>query len=307
MKSDDRFDPRHLFARLRFRHLQLLVELKSAGTLRAAAGALNVTQPALSKALREVEGAFGFPLFVRGARGLTPTAQGAIAIRGAATMLEELAHVGAEASTDPVRTVLRIGAPPFVAQGYLPAVLARLVGDEVRVRLEEERVPLLLTSLFEGRLDALITSYPTEMPETPVQLKYENLFDAQYTVIAPPGHPLVRARRVSWRQLGNEPWILPARISMLRRVLEEIFRHAGIVAPLPVIESLSPVTNMRMVAAGLGLCAVPAAILGEALATGQVHALRVHPAIPPGPVALICRAAPANPRLALLRHALGLT
>jgi len=306
MNNGDQFDPRHLLARLRFRHLQLLVELKSAGTLRATATALNVTQPALSKALHEVESAFGFALFTRGARGLTPTPQGAIAIRGAALLIEELAHMGAEASSDPVKTVLRIGAPPFVAQGYLPAVLARLLGEHVRVQLEEERVPLLLNSLLDGRLDALLTSYPTEMPDTPVRLRYENLFDTEYTVISPPDHPLARSRRVSWRQLGDQPWILPARISMLRRVIEENFRHAGVAAPVPVIESLSPVTNMRMVGAGLGLCAVPVAILGEALDTGQVRRLRVHPPIPAGPVALICRAAPENPRLALLRSALGL-
>lgn len=283
--------------------------LQSAGTLRAAAGVFNVTQPALSKSLSEMESAFGFPLFIRGARGLTATPQGAIAIRGAALLLEELSHMGAEASAHPVQTVLRIGAPPFVAQGYLPAVLVRLLDDNVRVQLEEERVPLLLASLLEGRLDALVTSYPADMPDMPdsaVQLKYENLFDAEYTVIAPPDHPLARARQISWRRLGTERWIMPGRTSMLRRALEDNFRHEGVPVPVPVIESLSPVTNMRLVAAGLGLCAVPLAILGDALANSQVKKLRVHPAIQPGPVALIYRATSFNPRLQLLRHALGL-
>lgn len=306
MTGNDAFDPRHLFARLRFRHLQLLVALKSTGTLMAAARLLNVTQPAMSKALREVEAVFGFALFVRGARGLAPTPQGEIAIRGAALLLEELAHVGAEASSDPARTVLRIGAPPFVAQGYLPAVLARLVGEHVRVQLEEERVPLLLRSLLDGRLDALITSYPAEMPESAAQLRYENLFDVESAVIAPPGHHLVASRRVSWRQLAREAWILPSRVSMLRRVLEEMFRQAGVAAPVPVVEALSPVTSMRMVAGGLGLCAAPVAVLAEALAAGKVCRLRVSPVISAGPVALIYRAAPESPRVALLRQALGL-
>jgi len=48
-------DARHLVARLRFRHLRLLVELDRGGSLRAAAAALNLTQPGLSKALAEVE------------------------------------------------------------------------------------------------------------------------------------------------------------------------------------------------------------------------------------------------------------
>ncbi|MCZ8256408.1 MAG: LysR family transcriptional regulator, partial [Polaromonas sp.] len=77
-----------LVARLRFRHLRLITELQRGGSLRAAAQALNLTQPALSKALAEIEGAFGFALFTRTARGLTPTPQGVVALRGAALLLE---------------------------------------------------------------------------------------------------------------------------------------------------------------------------------------------------------------------------
>ncbi|RZL88036.1 MAG: LysR family transcriptional regulator [Variovorax sp.] len=309
MNTEASLEARRLVARLRFRHLLLLIELQRGGSLRAAAAVLNLTQPALSKALGEVEAAFGFALFTRSARGLAPTPRGEIAIRGAAFLLEELAHVGAEASAEPAVTVLRIGAPPFVAQGYLPEVFARLIGPEARVRVQllEERVPLLVQSLLEGRLDALITSYPTEMPEAAGQpLHYEKLFDADFAVIAPPAHPLARARRVDWQRLSKERWIMPAPSSMVRRMMEEVFRREGVMAPVPVIESTSPVTNLRLVAAGLGLSAVPDATLRSAQAIGSVKRVRVHPPIPPGPVALIHRAAPGNPRLALLREALGL-
>ncbi|WP_077002312.1 LysR family transcriptional regulator [Variovorax sp. KK3] len=303
-------DLRRLVARLRFRHLQLLVELQRGGSLRAAAGVLNLTQPALSKALGEVESAFGFALFTRNPRGLIPTPRGEIAIRGAALLLEELAHVGAEASAEPSVTVLRIGAPPFVAQGYLPQLFERLVGDGMRVRVQlmEERVPLLVQTLLQGKLDALITSYPTEMPDAAGQpLMYEKLFDAEFAVIAPATHPLARARRVAWAQLADERWVMPAPSSMVRRTIDNVFRRAGLVAPVPVIESTSPVTNLRLVAAGLGLSAVPATMLegADAAAVARVKRVRVDPGIPPGPVALIYRADPANPRLVPLRKALA--
>ncbi|MCY7318138.1 MAG: LysR family transcriptional regulator, partial [Ramlibacter sp.] len=84
-----------LITRLRFRHLRLIAELERGGSLRAAAQALNLTQPALSKALGELEGAFGFPLFTRTARGVTPTAQGQRVLRGAGMLLSELAHLRA--------------------------------------------------------------------------------------------------------------------------------------------------------------------------------------------------------------------
>lgn len=308
MKVKAPFEPRHLVERLRFRHLQLLVELRKGGSLRAAAGVLNLTQPALSKALSAVEDAFGFPLFVRSARGLTATPRGEIAIRGAALLLEELAHVGAEASAEPAVPVLRLGAPPFVAQGYLPAVLARLVrGDaRVRVQLVEERVPLLLQLLLDRRLDALITSYSTELPEASGQvLHYEKLFDTEFTVIAPPDHPLTNARRVSWQRLAEASWVMPAPSSMVRRMMDEVFRREGVLMPMPVIESTSPVTNLRLVAAGVGLSAVPTTTVRAALALGEVKRVRAYPAVPPAPVALIHRFTSENPRLVLLRQALG--
>lgn len=297
-----------LVTRLRFRHLRLIGELQRGGSLRAAAQALNLTQPALSKALGELEGAFGFALFTRTARGLTPTAQGAVVLRGADMLLAELAHLRAEAAAgDNPAALVRLGSPPFVAQGYLPAVLARLVQRDlpVRVQLLEERVPLLLEALAAGQLDALVTSYPAQMPQLGgVQLHFEKLFDAEFFVIAPPAHPLTRARHVSWQRLATEPWVMPAPTSMLRRLIEQGFLEAGLVPPVPVVESTSPVTNVQLVAAGLGLSAAPAATVRHELAIGRVRRVRAAPAIAPGPVALICRAGVANPRVALLREAL---
>jgi DNA-binding transcriptional LysR family regulator len=299
-----------LAARLRFRHLQLITELQRSGSLRAAAQPLNLTQPALSKALREIETAFGFALFARTARGLTPTPQGAVVVRGAAMLLEELAHLHAEAAAgDNAISLVRIGAPPFVAQDYLPAVLARLAlrKPPVRTQLTEDRVPLLLESLAAGKLDALVTSYPAQMPEqASSHLKFENLFDTEFVVIAAPSHPLTRARRVNWQRLACEPWVMPASTSMLRRLIDDSFTRAGIAPPAPLVESTSPVTTVRLVAAGLGLSAVPASTMRQQLALGLVKRIRVTPAIVRSAVALIYRANVANPRVALLRQALGL-
>lgn len=303
-------DTAHLVARLRFRHLQLLAWLQHGGSLRAAAQALNLTQPALSKSLGEIESAFGFALFTRSARGLAPTPQGAVACRGAVRLLAELAHLHGEAAAGhQVQAVVRVGAPPFVAQGYLPEVLARLTQGPapVRVRLMEERVPLLLQALAEGEVDALVTSYPTQMPLVPdLQLRIEKLFEAEFVVIAPPRHPLARARQVDWLRLADEPWVLPAPTTMLSRLLEESFLRAGAVPPASRVESSSPLTNVRLVAAGTGLSAVPAAMARSALALNEVQRVRVQPAIGPGPVALIGLAGAPSARVQLLRQALGL-
>lgn len=297
-----------LASRLRFRHLQLLIELERGGSLRAAAQVLNLTQPALSKALGEVESAFGFTLFDRSSRGLSPTPRGAAAIRGAALLLRELAHVREEAAAGgSAAAIVRIGAPPFVAQGYLPAVLARLTqGDPpVRARLLEERVPVLMKALMSGEVDALVTSYPLQVPEEgAIRLVHENLFEAEFVVIAPPAHPLARARQVSWQRLAQEHWVMPGPASLLRRVLEESFMREGAVAPVPLVESTSPGTNVQLVAAGVGISAAPAPAARHALDLGLVRRVRVVPPLTGGPVALVYREGVDNPRLELLRMAL---
>lgn len=299
---------RRLISKLRFRDLQLLVVLQTTGSLRAAAAALNLTQPALSKTLREIERAFGCELFERGARGLTPNSHGSLAIRGAAMLMQELAHIGAEAVAKPAVTIVRVGAPPFVAQGVLPWVFRRLLEDDsdVRIQLQEERVPLLVNSLLAGRLDALISSYPTDLPEAAGGgLRYEKLFDAAFVVIAPIDHPAARARRIDWQRLSTARWVMPASSSMVRRVMDDAFRREGVTAPVPVVESTSPFTNLRLVAEGIGLSAVPESALQDALIAARVKRVNVQPPIASWPVALISREEPANPRVELIRRVLS--
>ena len=120
------------------------------------------------------------------------------------------------------------------------------------------------------------------MPETAgYQLRYEKLFDADFEVIAPVDHALVRVRKVDWQRLGAKRWIMPAPSSMVRRMMEEVFRREGVVAPLPIIKSTIPVTNVQLVAAGLGVSAVLGATLRAGDGAGLVKRVRVHPPIPP--------------------------
>lgn len=305
-------EPDHLVAKLRFRHLRLLKEVHATGSLRAAGHSLNLTQPAISKALTEIEGAFGFPLFVRTARGLTPTEQGSVVLRGATLLLEELHHLRAEAAAvDRFTAQVRIGAPPFLAQTYMPDVIARLVKQEspVRVQLLEDRVPALIEALGRGELDALVTTFPLQMLESDAEaFEYVKLFEVQFAVVASPRHPLVRARRVQWARLAQESWVMPVQGSMGRKLIEDCFTHAGVPMPVPVIESTSPTTSVQFVGAGLGIGIVPdvALLHHSALRAGAVKQIRVTPEPPASVVALIVRKGPGNSRVALLKKALEL-
>ncbi|MGB6105511.1 MAG: LysR family transcriptional regulator [Pusillimonas sp.] len=305
-------EPDYLVAKLRFRHLRLLTEVQAKGSLRAASQALSLTQPALSKALTEIESAFGFALFSRTARGLTPTAQGEVVLRGATLLLEELTHLRSEAvAADRFAARIRIGAPPFVAQTYLPGVIEKLVNRAVpvRVQLQEERVPALIRALQRGELDALITTFPLQMLESDAgAFQYAKLFEVQFAVVAATAHPLVRLRRVDWVRLSRERWVMPAEGSMGRKLIEDSFTHAGVPVPVPVIESTSPTTSLQFVTAGLGIGVVPdvALLHHSVLKADSVKQVRVVPEPHSSVVALIFREGPFNARVALLKEALGL-
>jgi LysR family transcriptional regulator, regulator of abg operon len=293
MEKLDQGSIRRLLSRLRFRHLQLLVTLSEMGSLHAASTKLNQTQSAISKSLNEIEGAFGFLLFERSSRGISPTSRGAIAIKGAVMLIHELEHLGKEVMSDDASTVLRLGAPPFIAHGYLPQVLHAFLtmAQDVRLELMEERAPILFDALLQGRLDALVTIFPPELLRGSDQgFVLEKLFDAEFVVVAATQNPLVDSRKVSWSRISQESWIMPPPNAMLRRVLDDGFQRAGLKTPIPKMESSNPATNLQLVAKGIGLGIIPKQTLHAAEGQGLVNQVRVSPALIPLPVALVTKA-----------------
>lgn len=301
-------DTARLLSRLKFRHLQLLVELGRGRSLRAAATAFGVTQPALSRTLGEAEAAFGLKLFERSVRGVVPTAAGLAAIRGAGLLMEEAGHLRAEAAQEDRATLIRLGATPFVAQGYLPERLPRLAARDppVRLSLVEADIPTLVDKLLNGELDAALCSLSGAIRQPGMRrLRYEGLFPAGFAVIASHQHPLARARRVPWATLARERWVLPPANAVLYRMVEEEFFRHGLPMPRAFVEAGAPVTAARLAAAGAGLAVVPALTLTYLRAEGGCVRIAADPALRTEEVGLVSRAGAANERLAIVRDMLG--
>jgi len=308
-------NPNHLLARLRFRHLQLVTEVERAGSLSGAAEALNLTQPALSKALKEVEDMLGFRVFDRGPRGLQKTLQGQVVVNGASLLLRELLHLQDEAKAagqaGDVSAVLRLGTSAFLAVGLLPPIIARLTALEppLSIRLREGTVPALFESLLAGDLDALVSLYNSDvMASTARQdVRFEKIADEAYVVIAPPGHRLTRVRKVTWQALAEERWVLTIRPSLARVYMEDSFRRHGVVPPSPICETDGPLTATRMVAAGVGLSSVPESTATEAVQRKLVGLVRLESPPPSATLGLVYRnSSRPHPRIAALREALSL-
>ncbi len=297
----------NLTTRLRFRDLTLLVALGEGNSLRTAAQILNVTQPALSRTLTEIESTFGCALFDRGARGLTPTAQGFSAVRGARQLLRELERVGEEVElSSESASVIRIGAPHFVAHGHLPQLMERFhrMGVAARIKLTEGAANDLFDKLLEGEVDALITTY-ADRPLDEIRLRYESLFPSKYVLIAPSRMKAQGYRRKPrLREFADAAWILPAYASMLRKDIDKAFLAEGIPPPRPLVESNNPFSNLHFVIEGCGLAFVPQETLRH-IKGDLVYQVPLSPALRTGPVALVSLAGAEGAQVAALRMALS--
>jgi DNA-binding transcriptional LysR family regulator len=226
---------------LRLRALTLVETLSATGSLHEAARRLNVSQPALSVMLQDIERALGGRLFERSRRGLVPTDKGDYMIRQARLMLADLQRVRSE--FDPAnegRALLRIGALPLVMLEIVPKALALLRRSQPAVRAEfhEGAASDILTDLAEGRLDMVIGRMLPEFADNE-DLSPDFLFAESFCIVGGPDQALSRRRRVSWPELAKADWIEAPTNTALHDFFAEAFLRRGLRPPQPVYRSAS--------------------------------------------------------------------
>lgn len=283
----------HRFGRLRFRDLEFLVTLARTGSLRRAAQELGVSQPALSKTLREIEDGFGVMLYARGSGGLEPTAAGTRLVSAAQVMLAELTHArtAARATLDPP---LRVGATSVVALVLLPRWLKAL-GDWP-ASITEGAVPGLLDALDCGDLDVVVAMYP--LPNRPpAPFSHLRLFRDDLMVVARRGQTVPHF----WADLADCAWVLPRPPSLIGSAIETRFLAEGLVPPVPKVMSVHPATNMMLVAEGHGVGAMLRSLYDGAGMAARLQEIPVVPRPEVPPVCLVYRKAQeGQPRMLAL-------
>jgi DNA-binding transcriptional LysR family regulator len=205
------------------------------------ATSINVTQPAVSKSLAELERGLGLKLFERTARGVYPTAYGECMIRHARAMLSDLAQ-----ARDELRGLvtgssgsIRVGALAMAAVDLLPRSLARFKTQRplTTALVREGTVEVLLPELLLGNLDLIVGRIPSG--RITHGLGEKTLMEEGVSLVVGRNHPLARRRRLRWSDLGLYPWVLPPVNTLLREPLERAFEDQGLAMPANRIETLS--------------------------------------------------------------------
>ncbi|HEX2545763.1 MAG TPA: LysR family transcriptional regulator [Ramlibacter sp.] len=261
--------------RLRIRQLSVLVTLYESRSMTAAASAVGMSQPALSKWLAELEANLGAKLFARTTRGLHPTPVcDAFVIHARAVLGEmersrsvvELLAQGAVAS-------LAIGTTPPAATMLLPrAVHAfRAAHPKVHLFIQENTLETLLPLLRSGRLDFVVQRI--DRPLLDASIRYDLLYQEEIRVVVGRKHPLARKRTVDWEAIGSASWIGPAPGSPLRGELEHELALAGQAPPRYEVETSSILVIVSLLQEGTLVGAMSARMAEYFHDAGQVAIL----------------------------------
>lgn len=210
--------------------LQALVAAVEEGSLRAAARRLGVSQPALSKLVRELEIELAASLLERHSQGVRPTAQGQVLFEHALKVGRELA-----AATDQIQQLggqmrgeLNIAAVPVAMMLLIPETLhtfSRAYPD-IRLRVGEELFVEQLQKLRTGQVDLVVGGIPEGLPSG--EFVTESLMDTQMVVVARRGSRHARARKLA--ELSCARWVYTG-TSAQTGYASRLFEAHGLAAP----------------------------------------------------------------------------
>jgi DNA-binding transcriptional LysR family regulator len=249
------------------RALRAVIEL---GSLTAASERLGFTQSALSKQIAALESAAGSSLFVRGPRGVEPTAAGRRLGDRAARVLDELdaAERELEGADEPLGGRLVLGGFASAAMCLVPRTIARMHRDHpsVEVVFLQSSTPVQLRRLKAGRIDVAVIAAGDDLPRHDLEgIELEPLPSGPLLIAVGEQHRFARSGRVAAAELAREPWIVG------RGIGGEPQFGAWPTLPKPQVfaEVQDWAARLGFVAAGLGITTIPS-LVADAVPGGVV-------------------------------------
>jgi LysR family pca operon transcriptional activator len=280
-----------LSAQLKLRHLEVFVEVARQTSVTQAAEALGMTQPAVTRALRELEAVCGKPLVERHGRGIRLSPYGEMfrhhAGRSLALARDGVAMLqGLEAGEGPQ---LRVGALPTVSATLVPDALAELEAGKGRNRFSVVTGDnqYLLDQLRRGELDLVVGRLPA--PERMVGIDFEPLFHERVAVVVAAEHPLAMLAHLPEGALQSYPVLMPSQGSIIRPLVERMFLEQGLMMPQAPIETVSATFGRRFVLDHHAIWFISEGVVRADLTAGMMQELPLDTASTLGPVGLCIR------------------
>jgi DNA-binding transcriptional LysR family regulator len=245
--------------RLKLRSLDILMAVVQAGGIGKAAGRLNMSQPAVSQAIADLEDALGVRLLDRTRRGVEPTPHGLALIKRGAAMFEELRQGVQDMDflSDPTAGEIRIGTTGPIAAAIVVPVIDRLSRQHPRMAFDVtvDDTTALSRRLAERKIEVGLVRMTGALIE---EHAVEVLFEDSLVVAAGANNPLARRRKIELAELVNEPWVLQPGDNYFGSIVADAFRARGLVLPRLTVATTSPIVRNELLPTGRFLTVVAA-------------------------------------------------
>ncbi|EAX5599946.1 LysR family transcriptional regulator [Salmonella enterica subsp. enterica serovar Newport] len=276
--------------RIRLRHLHTFVAVAQQGTLGRAAETLNLSQPALSKTLNELEQLTGTRLFERGRLGAQLTVPGEQFLTHAVKVLDALNTAGQALNRkeDASADVVRVGALPTAALGILPAAIGRFHQQQKSTSLQVATMnnTMLLAGLKSGEIDLGIGRMSD--PELMGGLNYELLFLESLKLVVRPGHPLLQ-ETITLSRVMEWPVVVSPKGTVPRQNAEALLQSQGCKMPAGCIETLSASLSRQLTVDYDYVWFVPSGVVKEDLRQATLVSLPVPTQSAGEPIGILTR------------------
>jgi LysR family transcriptional regulator, regulator of abg operon len=264
------------------------------GSLRAAARALGLAQPALTRSVRELEHELGAPLFERRTKGMVLTPAGEAFVRRAKAILSDVerARVEVDQIMGGVGGSLVAGLSIAAHILLLPRSLKRFNKryPDVHLKIIEGFFPTLIGGLRDGSVDFYIGPRPSG--HIPEGLVVEKLFDNTRQIVCRVGHPLAKTsgKPVSLRDLSNADWLTTSITQEANDELGAIFRRHELPLPRLVMQTQSALSVMLTLLHSDVLAMMPVQFTEFVLVKKAITSIAVIETLPAPPIVLVRRA-----------------
>jgi DNA-binding transcriptional LysR family regulator len=275
--------------RLKLRDLHILSTVVQWGSMAKGAVRLGMSQPAVSEAIANLEGALEVPLLDRSPRGVEPTVYARALLKRGHVIFDELRQGirDIEFLADPRRGEIRVGCPESLAAGLVPATIDRLTrrhpqitvhvvmaqpGEQQFHELRERSVDLLLGRVFR----------PLSVDDVTVEALCEDAF----FVVAGEACRWSQRRKCVLSELMDEPWILFPENSLSNDYITDAFRAYGLPLPRHSLRSFSMQMRLHLLATGRFLTVLHGSVLRFNAKAWRLKVLPIDLLMRPMPIAI---------------------
>lgn len=237
--------------------MHAFVQVARHGSFTKASVDMRLTQSAISALVKELESKLGLQLLDRTTRSVVLTLAGEEFRARAERILADVANAMADTKEllDKRRGRVSIAASPLSSATFLPGAIAAfaVVHPHVSVHLNDILTAGIVEQVRSGAAELGIGTFVKSDSEVEIV----TLFEDRLGVVMPEASPLARKRRITWRDVADEPRISLSQSSAFRPLVDNVFALLGIAPPRPRFEVGYMGTAVALVEAGLGISILP--------------------------------------------------